>query len=775
MAQDIKQKIQLDGEKEYSAAIKAAQRNLRILRSELKAETAELGKNATEQQKNEAKTKSLQKQIAEQEKIVKAYQAALNEVREKYGDNEEAIARWEIKLNDARTALANMRNGLEDTGKGFKAIQDGADSSVLETKALADSFGSISSKADAMAAGMESVFTTVADAITTTISKIWGELEEVAGKADEYLDLAAYFNTSATNIQRWTKALEYAGGSMSTLETMVQRLKYGGKTDKISEIFGISDVNYEDNLQYVEVVLSKMFEMQDEMKSNGTWYSAMGEIFGKSKPEEIDGILSDWGAIMKGLKENDTANGGMFGLTEEEINKMAELNENIMAIKSNWKSLKEMAVVRLFGDLALTISGDVKGIMDNLAELMNAKTPEERQTAIDNLKEHIKNIILGVKKAITGAIEAIKEVADEFAEDDDTTISAIGKAMQNFAGALEWIVTNSDKIFSTLETLFTVYLGTKIAGVAGKIASLVKDIGLIKAFNAGGSAAGAGAGVAAGAGSGAGTAAGGGLLLKIIGSTAAKVAGGVAAFGLTLFHNAITPQGNDDIPGLTEEQEKAFQDYTAGMSVQQRGELSTQIWNADYDKEVEGKTPEERAPIMQRYWEEYLKEHPEPPEIWAEDIFKKQLKLVAPFGLAKGAVEGASLPGNGRTLQESAEIFWDTLHTSKDLDMIGKTMGDVAKYFEDTEEGAKKFSELMELMNQLDPSTPDLPSWWFSGGDDNTGLTKDDVNTFSTLPAQMKNAVQAGVSGIKVLMDGRSVGNLVAPYVSQQIATDSID
>ena len=50
MAQDIKQKIVLEGEKEYRNALKEAQRNLKTLRSELKAETAELGKNATEQQ-----------------------------------------------------------------------------------------------------------------------------------------------------------------------------------------------------------------------------------------------------------------------------------------------------------------------------------------------------------------------------------------------------------------------------------------------------------------------------------------------------------------------------------------------------------------------------------------------------------------------------------------------------------------------------------------------------------------------------------------------------
>jgi hypothetical protein len=73
MAEDgkIRQRIELEGEKEYNSALAEARRNLKTLRSELKAETAELGNNATAQQKNEVRTKSLQKQIKEQEKVVK--------------------------------------------------------------------------------------------------------------------------------------------------------------------------------------------------------------------------------------------------------------------------------------------------------------------------------------------------------------------------------------------------------------------------------------------------------------------------------------------------------------------------------------------------------------------------------------------------------------------------------------------------------------------------------------------------------------------------------
>ena len=79
--------------------------------------------------------------------------------------------------------------------------------------------------------------------------------------------------------------------------------------------------------------------------------------------------------------------------------------------------------------------------------------------------------------------------------------------------------------------------------------------------------------------------------------------------------------------------------------------------------------------------------------------------------------------------------------------------------------------------------TDDVPPGWYrdildmiGGRKEESGLTSEDVSGFRSLPEQMQSAVQngasAGVAGIQVIMDGYSVGQLVAPYVSAQIARD---
>ncbi len=178
----IKQKIELDGEKDYKKALDDNYRALKVLKSELKAETAELGKNATAQDKNAVKVKSLQKQIQAQQKIVDTYKKALDEVKDKYKDNDEEIAKWERKLNNARATLANMKNDLDGVGDSMKGMANDASMATVASKSAADAIGSLADIGGSIADSIEGIFTGMLSTVKQTIADVWADVVDLAAR-----------------------------------------------------------------------------------------------------------------------------------------------------------------------------------------------------------------------------------------------------------------------------------------------------------------------------------------------------------------------------------------------------------------------------------------------------------------------------------------------------------------------------------------------------------------------------------------------------------------
>ena len=486
---DIKQKIVLEGEKQYRDAIKDAQRTLKTLRSELKAETAEMGANATAQQKNEAKVKSLKKQIAEQEKIVKANRDALEEVKQKYGDNADAVAKYEQKLNESRTALANMKNELDSVGGAMKTVQGDANLATIATNSVADSLGKIGDVAQGISDSIEGIFTGMVSAVKEAVTKVWAEVVDIAARANNWSDTAAYLGSTASDVQMWDRAISAAQGDFSKLTAAITKLKYGGKNDKIAEYFGISDVNYTDDLKYTTDLLSIMAEKKEEMVKAGTWDKAMGEIFGGRKSAEVEWFVNNWETILGNLETFDAENGG-FGLTGEELDDMNELYLLVGETQRKWQALKDSITTKLFAGVVFNLTTNANNILDAFNEYFNAETQEERDAALEKIKANILAAFETIRDAINDGIKIINEIAEELKESDDPTMQTLGEIMGGLASALEWFTEDNMKhVVDSLKLLLAFWVGAKVATMIANIAAFASHITTIAGANGIGAAA----------------------------------------------------------------------------------------------------------------------------------------------------------------------------------------------------------------------------------------------------------------------------------------------
>lgn len=693
----IKQKIELDGEKEYKKALDDNYRALKVLKSELKAETAELGKNATAQDKNAVKVKNLQKQIQAQQKIVDTYKKALDEVKDKYKDNDEEIAKWERKLNNARATLANMKNDLDGVGDSMKGMANDANMATVATKSAADAIGRLGEIGGTISDSIEGIFTGTVGFVRDTITEIWADIVDLAARSNNLVDLAGFWGTDVTTIQKYAGAVSAASASLEDLSSIVTKIN-AADAKKVTELTGVSNENYKDQWEYAMAVMDAMSKMTTEQRN-----AAGFDLFGGRQATKAFDLLNDWQTVLDNLDKFDATKGG-YGLAENELKQMSQLYDDVNKLRESWKSLKDMATVKLFGSLSMDLTSNAQGVLDGFLEYLNADNDEERDAALKKVEDNILGMFRRVKQAIEDGIKMLDQIAEDFKASDDPAVQTVGKIMGGLVDALEWFTEdNMHNVVTALEILAVFWIAGKGFQMAATIAELAKNLAVIKGLG-GMSAAGAAAN-AAGAGAGAGAAGGGGLGALV--GFALKKALPVAMGAGWVIKDSLNNHGDEN------------------------------QW-----------TDEEIAAIAKA-------NH--------FDLWQNQLE----YGTAQVYATDKQ--------RQAAEEFWD-VYRQNPTDFSDEAWDAFESAFVGQEELFDKINDLMDELTQADRpddwwTIEDLPAnWWLHGNDNDDGITNENLSRFNSLPGEMKKAVKEGVSGIRVTLDGRAVGALVAEYVSAAIA-----
>ena len=108
---------------------------------------------------------------------------------------------------------ANMKNSIEDVGSALKNVDSNAQLGVIATKSFADALKSVGDAAGGIAASLESAFSSVLGLIPDAVTALWDEVMQVSAKANAWTDLADYFGSTASEVQKWSNAIQGAGGS----------------------------------------------------------------------------------------------------------------------------------------------------------------------------------------------------------------------------------------------------------------------------------------------------------------------------------------------------------------------------------------------------------------------------------------------------------------------------------------------------------------------------------------------------------------------------------
>ena len=252
---EIKTTLSLDGEKEFNRAISEAGRGMRVMASEMKAAAADFDVTGDEMEYLGRKSRSLNSQIEQQEKIIRALEGAVADSAQTYGEASAKTDGYRIKLNNAYAAMSRLKKEHEQTDKRMEELgRDSERTGRRLEQGIGEAADDVSRKFDGMVNKLDSdlgsikamtSISAVVDVAGTIGGAVKGAYDAVTGLVEEtaeYNKTMAFLKTNADqagiSFQTVKKmAIDVSGitGDMdATIEGLSNLLASGFEADELS-------------------------------------------------------------------------------------------------------------------------------------------------------------------------------------------------------------------------------------------------------------------------------------------------------------------------------------------------------------------------------------------------------------------------------------------------------------------------------------------------------------------------------------------------------------
>lgn len=423
-------KIILEGEKEYRKAIGDVNSSMRVLRSEMRAVSAEFDGNANSVDALRKKNEVLSKQQAEQEKRVKLLRGALEGATKEFGANSRQVNTWQTQLNNASAYLLKLNRDIENNQKYMKE----AEQSTNKTAKSIDEFG----KQVDGASQKTSIFGDVlkanlaSDAISNGVKKLARELGtaieesiELASDLEEVQNVVdVTFGEGADVIDTWADSIGRAHG-VSTLYAK----EYVGVMGSMLKSMDLAD-------DQVLEMSKNLVELAGDMAS---FYNVDIQTMFEKIRSGISGQIVPLQQLGINLKVSSLE---AFALAEGMEKTYAQMDQS------------EQSVLRY--NYLMKVTADAQGdFARNIDSLANQQRIADLQRE-EMLMKLGDAVIPAVARATVKLNEAMDGMGDNMAEVAEILAEGI-------VDAFIWMIDNSDKIVAGLKGIGAAIL-TKKAG-----------------------------------------------------------------------------------------------------------------------------------------------------------------------------------------------------------------------------------------------------------------------------------------------------------------------
>lgn len=452
MARDISVSIAVNGEREFSRALKEAQSAVKVLDSELKASEAAYANSGDAQAHLAQRLSILNSQLRQQDVIVGALGQAVEDSAKEFGDAARQTDRYRIALNEATARAERMKTAIAEANR--EADEMGRDSARIGRQmeqGIGEAAEDVSDKIERMAEALDrdlgeigrsvdfSAIKDGFDLVTGAVSNVYGAIENVTEGTAEYRRTMGYLEANALSanmdaqtikdyafeVAALTGELDGAVEGMSNLlEADLEAEELATAVERLSEAV----VRFPDTLKFESLAdslqesiatgsaVGQYAEYLERMGADLTTVQESFEEAKKSGQEAVEAVALAWLKDEDGAKALETYREINKALLEgqeaqlkwnDEVARTSEILQPLVTNLTNFKT----EVLGIFNDIAEgteTIGGeDADAFWDSYKRKQSGRIGEEEIGVFEGFAEGVKATATELKESIGGLFDGL--------------------------------------------------------------------------------------------------------------------------------------------------------------------------------------------------------------------------------------------------------------------------------------------------------------------------------------------------------------------------------
>lgn len=472
VSREIKTTLALDGEKAFNSSMAEAARNMKVLGSEMKLNTAEFRQSGSSLESLTDKQKTLGNMQDQQKKIVESLTKAVADSAEAYGESDKRTDAYRVKLNNAKAELVGIEGQLDRTGKqidNFGKETEDAGKKTIDWKATLEELDKQLEKGVQVVGAALGAIAAFSAAVLAAGKQVWDATVDMGKFADGLLTTSEQTGISTTALQEYAYAAQFIDTEVDTITKSIAKMTKGlldakdgtGKNAEAFATLGVSLTDTNGQLLGSEEIFFSAIDALGKV-GNETERDALAmQLFGKSALE-LNPLINAGSEAFKALGQEAQTMGLI--VAEDTVQQFGAFDDSMNVMNSKIQSVKNSFITAM-----LPAMEKIQAVVQKLVEKFNDWLKSDgAQALLASLTDKVMNLVDG----LSGDLEPIiNKVIGSF----NTIIEVIGWTIDNI-GLLKTIVIG---LTTLLVALKVAQLASTLAQLGMNTAMLANPIGIV--------------------------------------------------------------------------------------------------------------------------------------------------------------------------------------------------------------------------------------------------------------------------------------------------------